>query len=241
MKMIINFIMSLFIITTLGCGVGLYKPHDGIDGVDGDRGEVGDTGPVGPPGVVPTPTPIPPVQEAVNAVVDDENTYRLGLGQTMISEGLTCTLYTVTGGDRIQSSISGHNTLTGITSVATYLYKGLFNQPDSPVSDGMNVLPVPLRSYTNMYLLRCTGYIVVTETNYYKFDLNSDDASLLYIDGSKLIDNDNNHGATLVSGTKYLRKGVHTFRLDYAQTGGGNQALQLTVGGASIDPIFYYH
>lgn len=95
-----------------------------------------------------------------------------------------------------------------------------------------------------MYLLRCQGSLIVTKTDYYQFNLNSDDGSVLYLDGSKLVDNDNNHGPTLVSGTKMLRRGVHTFRLDYAQTGGGSQALELTAGSSSgvlstIDPSFF--
>lgn len=208
----------------------------------GPSGNDGSTGPQGPQGpAAPTPT-VSDEQADINALVSDENDYRLGLGQTQLSEGLSCTLYTITGGDRIQASISGHNTLTGITQVATYLYKGWFNQPDSPVSDGMNVLPTALRSlYTNMYLLRCQGQIVVRESDYYNFTVNSDDASVLYIDGAKLVDNDNNHGVTAVSGQKYLRRGVHTFRLDYAQAGGGNQALQVLAGGQFINPIYYFH
>lgn len=197
--------------------------------------------------VIPGPTvtvPAAPLTETedVLALLADENAYRTGLGQTALSKGLSCTLYTVTGGDRIQASVSGHNTLTGITQVATFLYSDVFNQPDASINDGMNVLPVALRSvYKNMYLLRCQGQIVVTKTDYYNFDITSDDGSLLYVDGAKIIDNDNNHGSTTVAGTKYLRRGVHTFRLDYAQTGGGSESLILNAGGVSIPCMYYAH
>ena len=50
----------------------------------------------------------------------------------------------------------------------------------------------------------------------------------MYIAGAKVIDNDNAHGVNLVSGTKFLRRGVHAFRLDYAQEG-GSQALILNM------------
>lgn len=200
------------------------------------KGDKGDTGPGAPTPVVSD------IDADIALVTDQENDYRLGLGQTMLTSGLSCTLYTITGGDRIQSSISGHNTLTGISQVATFLYAGLFAQPDSSTSTGLSVLPPALRPlYTNMYLLRCQGSIVVLDSDYYSFELTSDDGSLLYIDGAKVIDNDNNHGAITVSGMKYLRRGVHTIRLDYAQSGGGNQALVLTSGGLSIDPKFYLH
>lgn len=202
-------------------------------GPEGDRGPQGE----------PAPTPVvTPLQADINALVLDENTYRLGLGQTQLSEGLSCTLYTITGGDRIQSSIAGHNTLTGLSQVGTYLYKGAFNQPDSPTSDGMNVLPPALRAaYTNMYMLRCQGQVVITDSNWYSFSVSSDDASVLYVDGAKVVDNDNNHGVTTVTGSKYLRRGVHTIRLDYAQAGGGNQALIVQMNSSSINPALYYH
>lgn len=211
-------------------------------GQNGDTGPAGLTGPQGDTGPVTTPNPVDPVQADINKLVQDENDYRLGLGQTMLSNGLSCTLYTVTGGDRIQASITSHNTLTGVSQVATFLLKSVMNQPDSPVSDGMNVLPAALQNiYQNMYLLRCTGQIVVTQTGMYQFDMVSDDAGLVYLDGAKLVDNDNNHGATLASGSKYLRRGVHAYRVDYAQTGAGSQALIVKANGSLVDPMYLFH
>ena len=223
------FFLALTTVILMGCGSA--NQVDCLDGCNTPS-----------PRVVEVPAPAETFEQDVANLVADENDYRTGLGQTALSSGLACTLYTTTGGDRIQASIAGHNTLTGLSQVATYLYKGPFNQPDSPISDGMNVLPEALRSlYKNMYLLRCQGQVVVTATGYYGFELSSDDGSLLYIDGAKVIDNDNNHGNTTVVGQKYLRRGVHTFRLDYAQTGGGNQSLILTSGGSTINPALYFH
>lgn len=194
------------------------------------------------PAVPPVVTPVDPVASDISALIADENAYRLGLGQSILSSGLSCVLYTTTGGDRIQSSIVGHNTLTGLSQVAAFLLTTEINQPDSPISVGMGVLPLYLRSiYQNMYLLRCQGQIVVRESGYVQFDLTSDDASLLYIDGAKVIDSDNNHGSVLVSGSKYLRRGVHVFRLDYAQAGGGGQSLILKANGEIIHPMFLFH
>jgi hypothetical protein len=191
--------------------------------------------------VVPEPLPEPSVESQVKAIVSEENEYRLGLGETMLSEGLSCTLYTVSGGTRIQSSIPGHTTLVGVTKVATFLHRSVFNQANSSVNEGMNVLPLALRTiYKSMYKLTCTGYIVVVESGFYNFELASDDASLLYLNGSKVIDNDNAHAITSVQGQRYLRKGVHQLRLDYAQTG-GSQALMLKANGDFIDGLFYVH
>lgn len=195
-----------------------------------------------PPVVVEVPAPVKPLTE-IERLVADENDYRLGLGQTALTPGLSCALYSITGGDRIQASIAGHNTLQGVTQRATFLLKDVvINQPNTPVSEGMSVLPAPLRAvYKNMYLLRCQGQIVVTESGHYNFELTSDDASLLFLDGSKLLDNDNAHGVTTISGSKYLRRGVHAFRLDYVQSGAGNQALILKANDSLIDPAHYVH
>ena len=204
----------------------------------GDKGDKGDAG-VSAPVVS---LPVDDVQSDIDALVRDESAYRQGLGQTALSQGLACTLYSITGGDRIQASISGHNTLTGITTVGTFRLNVPFNQPNSNISAGMNVLPAPFRTnYTNMYLLRCQGQIVVRDSDYHLFELSSDDASVLYVDGSKVIDNDNAHGITVLTGQKYLRRGVHTIRLDYAQTGAGDQALILKQNGTVIDPKFFYY
>lgn len=205
----------------------------------GKKGDMGSAGPTGPGPSVPAVTPL---EADIKVVLDDENVYRQGLGQTELTSGLSCTLSTFTSGERIQATSGGYITLGGLSQKASYGFSGVFNQPVSPISDGMNVLPPALRAiYLNQYLIRCTGVIVVTETDYYLFEMNSDDASLLYIGGALVIDNDNAHGPTVKSGMRYLRRGVHTFRLDYAQSGGGSQALILNVDGSLLNPMVYAH
>lgn len=219
----------------------------GMGCAEGPRGLTGAPGPAGPSAPVPPSVPVDSEQSKVDALVLDENLYRLSLGQTILSSGLSCTLSTFTSGDRIQSSIAGHNTFAGLSQKLSFLYSGqdastTFQQNNSSASEGLNLLPSNVRmSYLNMFLVRCQGQLVITESGLYNFELYSDDASLLYINGSKLIDNDNAHGITLVTGSKVLRKGVHTFRLDYAQSGAGSQALILRANGVSIPPKYFFH
>ena len=206
------------------------------------RGPRGFEGGPGAPAPVPAPPVTSELQEKVAKILADENEYRLGLGQTALTTGLSCQLMTTTGGDRIQASIAGHNTLQGLTSVGTFLLTSAFNQEDSPISQGNSVLPASMRNvYKNMYLLRCQGQLVITETGHTMLDITSDDGSVVYVDGSKLLDNDNNHGTTTVAGMKYLRKGVHSFRVDYAQTGGGNQSLIVRMNGELLNPLLFAH
>jgi hypothetical protein len=228
-KLLLISLLGLSVIMT-GCGK------------DGDAGQAGAPGQVV---YIPTPTTPPTevdeLQADIDSIVSYKNEYRALNGQNPLTKNLMCQLFTTTGGDRIQASIAGHNTLTGLTSVGYFEYNGPFDQPNSSINDGMNVLPAPFKNlYKNMYLLRCQGQIVVTDSGYYDFSLGSDDASVLYINGSKLIDNDNNHGHTVMSAAKMLERGVHSFRLDYAQIGGGNQSLILKVNGESIPSNLFY-
>lgn len=225
----------LFLSLLVSCGKG----KSGHDGAVGAAGTPGETIYVPAPPVEEDPTD--PDQQDIEHLVSLKNEWRVVNGQTPLTKNLMCQLFTFTGGDRIQASIAGHNTFTGLTSVGFFEYNGAFNQAESDVNTGMNVLPEPFRSlYKNLYLIRCQGQIVVQDSGYYKFDLTSDDASLLYINGSLLIDNDNNHGPTLVSKIKLLERGIYSFRLDYAQAGGGSQALILKVNDQSIDSKYYY-
>lgn len=169
----------------------------------------------------------------IQEVLQEENDYRYDNGQTLLSKGLSCNLKTFTGGDRLQPSIAGHNTFNGLINVSSYTFAGSFDQAETSVNDGLNAVLPSLNIKTN-YVLKCTGYLVITDNDYYKFDLTSDDASLLYIGNSLVIDNDNAHAVTDKTATKYLRRGVYSFRLDYAQNT-GNQALTLKMNNSIIE------
>ena len=60
-----------------------------------------------------------------------------------------------------------------------------------------------------------TGYIDVPADGVYEFIVRSDDGSVLYIGGDKVVDNDGGHAAIDASGRIPLRKGFHPFTLRY--------------------------
>lgn len=60
-----------------------------------------------------------------------------------------------------------------------------------------------------------TGYIYVPEDGVYGFLTQSDDGSVLYIAGEKVVDNDGSHAAISATGEIALKKGYHPFRLLY--------------------------
>lgn len=204
----------------------------------GDKGDQGD----------PAPTPAVSSQDAdIQAVVTDENSYRSTLGQTQLSAGLSCSVQTVASGQWLSSSSPGYNSgqgtivLTG--SSYSFLLTQVIDQQDSPGNLANGLLPVPVQPlFINKNLkISCSGQIVVLQTAYYAFDTNSDDGSILTIDGTQVVNNDGNHGMTDKAGTKLLRRGVHSFSLVYAQTGSGNFGLILHANGADIDPKFFIH
>jgi hypothetical protein len=156
----------------------------------------------------------PVVENDVLKVVDIENEYRLASGQLPLTQGLTCSLYS-----NLSTSLIAFPTVLP-TAAATYTYVGAFNHA-TPTSSGLTVIPSSIRSlYNQWYAIRCTGQLVITKSGYYNFSVASDDASILYIDGVKLVDNDGNHSNTVKSAMKLLKTGVHAFRIDYMQATG---------------------
>jgi hypothetical protein len=179
--------------------------------------------------IVEVPVPAPSLTEAL---VAEKNLYRELQGQTPLTQGLVCTVHNSNNPDL---------TAAWPSAAHTYVHKGVFNQPNATGSIGVNILPENLRPiYINNYRIRCQGQIVVVTSGYYLFKLSSDDGSMLYINNSLLISNNFNHGIQTVQGTRLLERGIHGFKLEYAQSGGGLMALILeTQSGLVPANVFY--
>ncbi|NYT02119.1 MAG: hypothetical protein GKC10_05115 [Methanosarcinales archaeon] len=99
------------------------------------------------------------------------------------------------------------------------------------------VLDVPQRSFDSgfpgvtdrfeWFAIRYTGRFFVETTGDYAFRLVSDDGSRLFIDGTKIIDNDGIHSPISATGTVYLTRGEHRIEVDYFQGPRAYVALQL--------------
>jgi len=205
--------------------------------------------PVIPVIVQPTPVVVDPADALltkISALVADENQYRESLGQTALTSGLSCSLYTFTSGDRIEQTIPGHTTLTGFQYVTSFLLSSAFNQPNASSTAGLNILPPALRPvYQNMYFLSCSGSLVVTDDDFYGYSISADDAALLYVDGQLVLNDDNAHSVATVTGQKYLRKGVHSITVQYAQNY-GSEALVLQQSSSTqalsvLSPTYFFH
>jgi hexosaminidase len=88
------------------------------------------------------------------------------------------------------------------------------------------------------YGVRFEGTLSVPADDYYLFAVESDDGSVLEIDDEIVVDNDGNHASRLLTGHIPLRRGLHKFRLQYFQAGGG-QALhvQWAATGRELQPL----
>jgi hypothetical protein len=91
-------------------------------------------------------------------------------------------------------------------------------------SSGVTATPsIAIKQRKDKFGFVFEGWIKVEKTSGYEFFTSSDDGSLLFIDGKEVVNNDGNHGAEEKSGRCILEKGYHSFRLQYFDSGGGNE------------------
>lgn len=187
--------------------------------------------------VTPSPSPVVPpetVSSEIQSIVNEQNAYRLSIGQEELVPGLDCVLYTV---PTTTTGIAGAT----LTTVGGWTYNGVFNQSNGPSTTGSKIMPLPLSEmYQNWYVVKCYGTLVVVNNAYHSFTLMSDDGSNLYIDGGLIINNDGLHAAQTKGGVKFLSYGVHSFELDYFQAT-GQEELILQEDSAVMPFRNFYH
>jgi hypothetical protein len=81
----------------------------------------------------------------------------------------------------------------------------------------------------------------VSRPGQYRFALESDDGSILYIDGKKVIDNDKQHAPPERFGHANIKAGVHDIRVSYFQGPRFHVALVLQVAGPGDDEFRVFH
>jgi len=85
------------------------------------------------------------------------------------------------------------------------------------------------------------GRFWVSDAGRYRFALESDDGSILYIDGKKVIDNDKIHAEREKGGDIALKAGVHRIRVSYFQGPRFHVSLVLRVAGPKDDELRVFH
>ncbi len=91
---------------------------------------------------------------------------------------------------------------------------------------------------SDSFALRFQARLRIERAGEYRFHLESDDGSRLYVDGQLVVDNDGDHGVRELTGTCRLEPGVHALELCYFDQA-GYEALRLdwTAPGGSRQPI----
>ena len=114
----------------------------------------------------------------------------------------------------IALTISGASGAAGTDKLTTFNYGSNYN-------GGETTFPAPYggSSATDFYV-RWTGPLVIPTAGTYTFYTDSDDGSLLGIDGSTVVFNNSSQGLNQQSGTIYLTAGLHAMTAIYNQGGG---------------------
>ena len=88
--------------------------------------------------------------------------------------------------------------------------------------------------FVDNFAARYTTCLDVREVGDYTFDLQSDDGSVLYVDGRMLIDNSSLHAMNHATNSVYLAAGYHDVRVDYFEKD-GQAGLRLFWSGPGVD------
>ena len=108
-------------------------------------------------------------------------------------------------------------------------------QPDATTTTAAIALPADVGERV---LLRHRGVLVVPADDLYRFALQSDDGSVLRIDGQLVVDHDGLHGPTTKQGAIALAAGNHTIDLVWFNaTGGAELSLQWATAKQPFTPI----
>lgn len=100
-------------------------------------------------------------------------------------------------------------------------------------SGTVNNFTITVANRSRDFAMDFSGFIEVSTDGQYTFYTSSDDGSLLYIDGTLVVDNNGKHGLVEKSGTIGLKAGKHAISVGYFQ-GGGGKALDVSYAGPGI-------
>ena len=118
----------------------------------------------------------------------------------------TFTSTTVCFPDCAGTSLSDSNTMTAFLDGHTSTFS--YTSASQPTSIDHSAITL-------------AGYISITQTSTYDFNLGSDDGSALTIGGTSVINNDNDHGFSTVAGlATFNQTGLYAINIQYFEDGG---------------------
>lgn len=101
--------------------------------------------------------------------------------------------------------------------------------------DNFSLGPKASKEY---YGFSFNGHILIPSDDIYVFYIDSDDGSILWIDGKKVVDNDGLHSMKEVGSEVPLAKGYHEMRVEYFnKTGDNGLRVSIHSPGMKKQPI----
>ena len=109
----------------------------------------------------------------------------------------------------------------------------------------VNGVVLPPKARDSYYAAEYEGFVKIAERGVYTFFTNSDDGTVLFVDGKLVVNNDGRHGAIERSGMIMLDKGYHVVKLLFFQAGGGVE-LSASIKGPHMEkqiipPAMLFH
>jgi alpha-L-fucosidase len=134
----------------------------------------------------------------------------------------------------------GLNIVNPVPGITSSYYEGNWDSiPDfkklNPVKEGISDnFSLEQKMAKEYYGFSFNGYILVPSNDVFAFYTDSDDGSILWIDGKKIVENDGLHGAKEVETAIALRKGYNQIRVDYFNKT-GSDGLFVSIRSASME------
>jgi hypothetical protein len=120
---------------------------------------------------------------------------------------------------------SGHATTGGGTPYSDFVGTLTATAIDFGTATAFNWHPFGLESFgANIF-----GNINIPADGDYTFSLNSDDGSLLYVDGNLVVDNGGGHAPVTISGTTFLTTGPYFLEIQFFEDFGGTSGVDLVL------------
>jgi hypothetical protein len=173
-------------------------------------------------GSVPVLPPLPLINCPSNIVVTNEP----GQCSAVVNYNVTASDACAGAAGLVNVNVySGHSTTNGGTP-----YSGLLGSLDAAgvsfaTDTGFQWHPFGATAFG----ADITGCLSVAADGVYSFTLNSDDGSLLFIDGNLVVDNGGPHGPTVKSGSASLSAGLHSFEVQFFEDGTGSSGVDLSL------------
>lgn len=136
------------------------------------------------------------------------------------------------------------NASTSMNGLQYELYEGKFGkvadlEGKTATKSGMiNAVKIPENTTFETFGMMFKAYLNIPKDGIYAFRLNSDDGSVLWIDGNVIVDNDGEHSNAPKTGYVALKAGLHAVKIGYFEAGGAEAlGLQWALQGRAFQNV----